>query len=286
MGKSKMKKELIGVGKDTCTYLASKWIYQGVRNVSDIPNPIRRGIRYGEWTLATPVVIPVAVAVDLFCAGAYIAMVPVALAGAMLYGIGYAAIGTASLIDGAISRFDEMPELNQENIPREDEATIADKSNEDSQVLILKILNAKQIIHARKFNSYTMDYIQSFNEKVPYSTQIKDLHLTEEEELKFKNYLDPITHNYINIPVRLNERLYDLETLIKCFDENKKDPFNNITFKLEQIATDRESKDNIQKLINSIQKKRDRIIEKPCNSDIFDVESEMTEHQRSKALTN
>lgn len=95
-------------------------------------------------------------------------------------------------------------------------------------------------------------YLNMFEGKEKNTEKLKGLQLSEDDERSLKNYLDPITFEVINIPVTLNECLYDLDTLLKIYHKDKKDPYNKQEFALRDIQTARRDADALRIIIQEI----------------------------------
>ncbi len=69
------------------------------------------------------------------------------------------------------------------------------------------------------------------------SDQINALKLNEKEEKSFAKFADPITFEYMDIPVILNGNHYDLSTVINAYyRQNKKDPLTTYSFNPMQVG--------------------------------------------------
>lgn len=115
-------------------------------------------------------------------------------------------------------------------------------------------------INDNNYSPSTKDYIESFKYNEKNTDLIKKLDLTMEEENLLEKYCDPITLDIINIPVILNERIYDLNTLLDIHKNNKEDPFNKYKFILRDIQSDRKTAEEIKEIIQQIVKKRKTIL--------------------------
>ena len=63
-------------------------------------------------------------------------------------------------------------------------------------------------------SKHLREYLTTAQERERMSDRIKQLNLTKEEKKLFKKFEDPISEEYINIPVCLNEIFHDISTLI------------------------------------------------------------------------
>lgn len=123
---------------------------------------------------------------------------------------------------------------------------------------------------SNSLNNYsqpTKAYIDSFKDKEKNTDMLKDLKLLEDEKNLFEKYSDPITNDVINIPVILNERLYDLNTLTEIQQRDKQDPFTRIEFFLRDIQPSRKNAEKLQKIISQI-KERTSVHENGLRSNI------------------
>jgi hypothetical protein len=107
--------------------------------------------------------------------------------------------------------------------------------------------------------AHLRDYITSFQREKTIREQIAALNLTAEEEPLFKKFIDPITMDYMNLPVYLNDKFYDLTTLLKSYKHSTfVDPLNNIKFKPEHVQSGRLLLDELQEAKESLQKFREQ----------------------------
>lgn len=231
-----------------------KLIQKAYNYIKKPPNPIRRTLRFGGTVLITPVAIPLATAsyAFFFATGIIggslcIASSGAALPFAILYDLG---VSGYKHLNNFIDLFDETA-VPTHPLPEIQEIQLA-----ESHTFILKKLKTNEIPNIQKFTAYTQTYIQSFEQKIPYSEQIKHLRLTDKELLRFEEYLDPINMKIIDIPVKLNDHIYDLSTILRCYKAGHKDPFNNISFKLSHVSSDRSTSEKIQALITTIQQEK------------------------------
>jgi hypothetical protein len=102
------------------------------------------------------------------------------------------------------------------------------------------------------YSPATKAYIDSFKDKKQNTSRLKKLKLSDNDEKFLEDYLDPITANIINIPVMLNERLYDLDTLLMIQKKDKLDPFNKYEFTLRDIQPNRKAAEFLQKIVQQI----------------------------------
>lgn len=118
-------------------------------------------------------------------------------------------------------------------------------------------------------NDYTESmkiYLEIFNNGEKNTEQLKDLDLTTDEENWLEEYRDPITFNLINIPVRLDKRLYDLDSLLQILQKNKTDPFTQSQFALSNIEPAQEEANALQLIIQKIKEAHQQLILEPSSS--------------------
>jgi hypothetical protein len=72
-----------------------------------------------------------------------------------------------------------------------------------------------------------MNTFKAIVDELDFSSKKKTLHLAL--------FLDPVTHEVMNIPVMLNERVFDLKSLLNILDRSGKDPFTNNAFTQSDI---------------------------------------------------
>lgn len=218
-------------------------------------NPVRRVLRFGNTVfIRAPVVIPLVSTWYIFCVGTGV------IGGSLIIAGGTAMLPLTILYDFVVlghKQINTFIDLFNEEIPENPLPEIQERGFVESHVIVLKELKVSEVPKIQTFTSYTQDYIQSFEGKIPYSEQIKKLQLTDRELLRFEKYLDPVTHNIIDIPVKLNDHVYDLSTIYQLgCDKKLKDPFNNIPFELSEVASDRDTSEQIQALIRHIHKRK------------------------------
>lgn len=89
-------------------------------------------------------------------------------------------------------------------------------------------------------DTYSQDvqcYLAGFKNTIKYSDILRDLNLSEQDEMLLVDYLDPIHYEVIDIPVSLDGRLYNLDTLLEIQKGNKVNPFSCVEFALSDIQS-------------------------------------------------
>lgn len=273
--------KLMNVRNRLYTYRELKHLSKRMKHIKTIPNPVRRGLRYSAVALTEPILLTCTLTLDT---------AEVVLEAAFFLIVSPVLVGTVLIpyIDRWIDRFDEYPgvnvapspvtnsnvepvyfRINSNNPSNSNNSSEPDDPIINSHVTVLTRLNKTDELN--HYSQYTRNYIESFNQTIPYSLQIEKLQLNEEEQLKLEPYLDPVTNNFIDIPVRLNEKLYDLSTLIICFHSNKMDPYNKIPFELRDIAPAREINEKIKELIASMNHEKTNEVE---NTKTLEIDSD------------
>lgn len=102
------------------------------------------------------------------------------------------------------------------------------------------------------YSEHLRTYIMSFEGKQTIKARIKELHLTEEEEKRFEIFIDPVSFEYMRIPVKLHEIDFDLETLQKLTEN----PFTRMPFQRIEIQADRTLMNLLDRIIAEIQSER------------------------------
>lgn len=102
------------------------------------------------------------------------------------------------------------------------------------------------------YSAATSDYISSLLEKPKLCDLLQDIQLTVDETELLQEFWDPITFEYINIPVMLNERVYDLDTLLRIFEKDRLDPFTHYKFILRDIQPARKFIELFTKTVEQI----------------------------------
>lgn len=145
------------------------------------------------------------------------------------------------------------------------------KTNEDLISLTTKMLNATMNwAHSdassnnnannevNNYSSATKSYIDNIK-KENFLQEIAILKLTKAEEALIAKFKDPITQEYLNIPVRLNDNIYELDTLLKITvngDGKRRDPFKNFVFSLCHIQSALDVANEMKEIINTIKQQR------------------------------
>jgi predicted NodU family carbamoyl transferase len=94
---------------------------------------------------------------------------------------------------------------------------------------------------------------EKLSRKTKNSFKIKKLSLTEEEDELSKGLVDVITEYVPEIPVHLNEKLYDLNTIINLSKESGIDPYTRFPFKLEHIVPAHKMQEKLDERIKKIE---------------------------------
>lgn len=106
----------------------------------------------------------------------------------------------------------------------------------------------------------TQSYVDSMSGRRKNSEILEDLQLTEDEEALFDDYKDPIILCVPNIPVTINEHLYDFEALIQLppdADGQLEEPLTKFKFYPRDIQPAREVVKKIQGIIEQIKQHRE-----------------------------
>jgi hypothetical protein len=117
----------------------------------------------------------------------------------------------------------------------------------------------KSAINSQQYSKHMQNYIATFENKELLSKRIeKVLQLMPEAEERFAKLVDPISEDYMDIPVSLNEVFYNLNTLAS--NQAKRDPFTQELFALTEIQSARqlynEADELIKQLMNEYQEKQ------------------------------
>jgi hypothetical protein len=103
-------------------------------------------------------------------------------------------------------------------------------------------------------------YIDSFKDKKSFSTEIAELQLSEDEKKLLEKYCDAITYEFVNIPVMLEETLYDLSSIAGF---NNIDPFTKLEFTLREIRPGRAVAEEMRQVLAQIRKAREAAAPQP-----------------------
>jgi hypothetical protein len=126
-----------------------------------------------------------------------------------------------------------------------------------------------------QFSEYTKAYIQGFKHIEKNSLKIEALNLTDEQENKLSDGLvDALTHEIPEIPVRLNERLYNLKTLVFDLTKKGEDPFTRFKFKLEHIMPAHDVQEKLNKRIKKIEAERAARLQSQSGPGLFSTMKE------------
>jgi hypothetical protein len=100
----------------------------------------------------------------------------------------------------------------------------------------------------------TEDYIKTFSGKDKHSEIIQEFTLNEDDKKELDKLSDPITYNIIDIPVRFNDNVYDLESLKNLPKTNGKrqDPLTNYQFELRDLQPARDIAENIRAFLKKL----------------------------------
>jgi hypothetical protein len=135
-------------------------------------------------------------------------------------------------------------------------------------------------------NQFTRDYIESMEKIRGLDTRIEELELDEKEQKQFARFRDPITETYIKIPLILNDRFYDLQTL-KQLNRNGDyvDPFTNIVFQPNEIQSGRMLLVAFEKLLERRNKEREgKVVEVEAEANDKGIEISMSRRASSVSL--
>jgi hypothetical protein len=97
------------------------------------------------------------------------------------------------------------------------------------------------------------EYINSSQLNKRIGERISELKLTNEEEALFEKFVDPITQEYINIPVDINEVYYDISTVLKW---KFKDPQSREPYESSDVRSGRRLVNDLDQAIETLRSKR------------------------------
>lgn len=103
------------------------------------------------------------------------------------------------------------------------------------------------------------EYVESFRNRRKNSEVVDEMHLNVEEEGRFRDYIDPITLMVMDVPVRLEEDYFDLDSLLKLpidGDGARTNPLNRHKFYARDIQPCRAANNAIQEIIAAIRTQR------------------------------
>jgi hypothetical protein len=100
-------------------------------------------------------------------------------------------------------------------------------------------VSSTDVNNSEDLSSYSQslrNYLKTFENKKKISERIEELNLNTEEKELFTKYEDSITYGYMDRPVTLNERHFDI-TSIRGF--NGEDPFSKVKFNPLEVQSAR-----------------------------------------------
>jgi small GTP-binding protein len=107
------------------------------------------------------------------------------------------------------------------------------------------------------FNDRTKTYLNGLRDKLTVAERIAELELTKEEEAAFEKFMDPITFDYIRVPVTLHEVSFDLNTLLKYLQKGKNNhPTTTEKFTKQEIEPNRNLLNALDEAISKLKKDR------------------------------
>lgn len=110
-----------------------------------------------------------------------------------------------------------------------------------------------------KYSEITAEHINVYKARNHKSiaVRINELNLTPDEKPLFEKFTDPIMDDYIDdVPVMHNERYYNLSTLLRQYQINRKDPFTRHPLKLADIQPARSLLISLDESIKELEQKR------------------------------
>jgi hypothetical protein len=159
-------------------------------------------------------------------------------------------------------------DINPQQTPDIEEIT-------SSHDMIKNKLEEKKGSSCEKYATATKNYLEHFNNKELNSKKIAQLYLTDNEWRLFGKYFDPITNNVINIPVLLDDQAFDLDTLLKAFDDNQLNPLTNVKFTLSDITPHEKMETEIDLLIRKLSKSRQKKMKSTTSPEDLNNEIEL-----------
>lgn len=126
-----------------------------------------------------------------------------------------------------------------------------------------------------QYADYTNEYAKGFANKKSISNQIKALEMNEEEkklfEEKTKKYICIIRQDLPDIPVRLQDGIYDFDALKEWVKVKKTCPATRQPFDLKEIVPARDVLEEIAAAIKFIEDERKKINNSNANPDKFEI---------------
>jgi len=98
------------------------------------------------------------------------------------------------------------------------------------------------------------EYIVHAQENKRIDEKIAELNLTDEEKELFSSFEDPITMDYIGIPVDINEVYYDISTVLKW---KFKDPQSREPYESSDVRSGRRLVNDLYKAVETLKKQRE-----------------------------
>lgn len=109
--------------------------------------------------------------------------------------------------------------------------TVVNKPEENEHVRRLTNVSSESryLEYLNEFSPALQKYIEVIRNKKTHTDAIKELKITVNEAESFKSYLDPLNKHVMNVPVRFDNLVYDLDTLIYTIEiQGKKIPLFDI----------------------------------------------------------
>lgn len=113
-----------------------------------------------------------------------------------------------------------------------------------------------------QYTNKTQLYIDRFKLKTETNHSIlANYPLEIEDKALLENYYDDVSHQMMDVPVVLHERVYDLKTLLSILEKDKKDPFTGVEFNLSDILPAMEVALEIEDVMCFFKEKYKHIVE-------------------------
>ena len=225
--------------------------------------------------ILTALTLPLGLAAAAVLLAAGIVVCPLAAVGdCIMAGANGCSGGRGAAVPHAVHQHPAFPRHDIENPPVGDPLDIsyANAYLPSSHAAIRSTLQHEQKAnedHATPldaFSRYTQDYVDNFNDKKSHTATIAAMKLTEEEVKLMEKHLDPITGEVMDIPVMLNEKVYNLLTLQEILARDRKDPFNRVEFTLRDIQPARGIEEEINNTLRQIEENRKKTKAIPAKS--------------------
>lgn len=95
-------------------------------------------------------------------------------------------------------------------------------------------------------------YVEQFRDRPKFSDLLKNILLTEEQENLLRQYKDPRTLEVVDLPVKLHDNHYNLQTVLEDYNSDQKSPVGQKPFAISDIKKASKVYDGMKAIIDGI----------------------------------